>query len=441
MRGVHQRASTNLLETVRYDVGQLRPIRDCPLPEEFPGAHAMDEEEIDAAVRVLRSRSLFRYYGIDPQNEVDLFEAEFANYLQINHVLAVSSGTAALHTALSALKVGPGQEVIVPAYMWVSVVAAVINLGAIPVLAEIDQTFCLDPADVRRKITPRTAGIISVHMSGAQADVITLLGIARQHDIFLLEDCAQCAGGSVGGKKVGTFGDMAIFSFQVNKNMSSGEAGAVATNNERLYRRAIACHDCGCARDFSGSLLLEDEASLAWGRGCRLDELRAAVLRVQLRKMDATINRMRHSKLRVRRFLEDQEKVSLRRLVDPDGDTGCFLITIYETATAARAVNERLRFHSIVCSSPETSNVVLADYGLHIYFNIAALRKKVGTDFSGTPWTLEKNRTSTYDYGRGACPVADDLFERSLLLTVPSCLTKRDEDQVIEAFQDALSLI
>jgi 8-amino-3,8-dideoxy-alpha-D-manno-octulosonate transaminase len=157
--------------------------------------------------------------------------------------------------------------------------------------------------------------------------------------------------------------------------------------------------------------------------------------------MDATINRMRHSKSRMRRFLEDQEKVALRRLVDPDGDTGCFLITIYETAAAARAVNERLRFHSIVCSSPETSNVVLADYGLHIYFNIAALRKKVGTDSSGTPWTLEKNQNSMYDYERGACPVADDLFERSLLLTVPSCLTKRDEEQVIEAFQDALSLI
>ncbi len=85
--------------------------------------------------------------------------------------------------------------------------------------------------------------------------------------------------------------------------------------------------------------------------------------------------------------------------------------------------------------------MILADYGLHIYFNIVALRKKVGTDSAGTPWTLEENRNSTYDYGRGACPVADDLFERSQLLTIPSCLTKRDEDQIIEAFQDALSLI
>jgi len=401
----------------------------------------MDDEETEAAVRVLRSRSLFRYYGIDPQNEVDSFEAEFANYLQVNHVLAVSSGTAALHTALSALKVGPGQEVIVPAYMWVSVVAAVVNLGAIPVLADIDETFCLDPSDVRRKITPRTAVIISVHMSGAPADVIALLGIAREHGIFLLEDCAQCVGGSVGGKKVGSFGDMAIFSCQTNKNMSSGEAGAVVTNDERLYKRAIACHDCGYARDFSGSLLLEDEASLAWGRGCRLDELRAAVLRVQLRKLDGTIGRMRHSKSRVRQFLEGQPNVRLRRLVDPAGDTSCFLITIYRTPAAARTVNKRLRFHSIACSTPATSNVILADYGLHIYFNIAALHKKVGTDSAGTPWTLEQNRNSIHDYDRGACPVADDLFERSQLLAIPSCLTRQDEDQIIEAFQDALGLI
>jgi dTDP-4-amino-4,6-dideoxygalactose transaminase len=441
LREVYQRVATSFLETTLGTAGQVRPIRDRPLPEEYPGAHAMDDEEIEAAVRVLRSKSLFRYYGIDPQNEVTSFEAEFASYLQVGHVLAVSSGTAALHTALSTLRVGPGQEVIVPAYMWVSVVAAVINLGAIPVLAEIDETFCLDPADVRRKITPRTAGIIAVHMSGAQADAIALLGIAREHGIFLLEDCAQCVGGSVDGKKVGSFGDMAIFSFQVNKNMSSGEAGAVTTNDETLYRRAIACHDCGCTRDFSGSLLLDEEASLAWGRGCRLDELRAAVLRVQLRKLDRTIDRMRRSKWKIRRFLETQTNVRLRQLVDPNGDTGCSLITTFKTAASARKVNERLLFHSIVCSSPETSNVVLEDYGLHIYFNIAALGKKVGTDSVGTPWTLERNRDSVYEYGRGACPVADDLFGRSQLLTIPSCLTGLDEDQVIEAFQDALTLI
>ena len=102
--------------------------------------------------------------------------------------------------------------------------------------------------------------------------------------MFLLEDCAQCDGGSIGGRKVGTFGDMAIFSFQMNKNMTSGEGGAIVTNDPALYRQAVACHDLGYARDENGRLILDDPDLLFWGRGYRMDELRAAVLRVQLRE-------------------------------------------------------------------------------------------------------------------------------------------------------------
>src|ERR1700734_3661335 len=158
-----------LEEKLAIDGG--KPVRTDPLPLEFPGVHHMDEEEIEAAFRVLKSRSPFRYYGIDLQGEVEAFESEFASFLGVAHAVAVSSGTGALHTALSALGVGPGQEVIVPAYMWISVVAAVVNLGAIPVLADIDDTFCLDPASVEEKISSRTTGIIVAHMSGAPADV------------------------------------------------------------------------------------------------------------------------------------------------------------------------------------------------------------------------------------------------------------------------------
>src|SRR2546427_861899 len=108
------------------------PVRTEPLPLEFPGVHHMNEEEVEAATRVLRSRSVFRYYGINLQREVEAIEAEFASFLGVSHAVAVGSGTGALHTALSALGVGPGQEVIVPAYIWVSVAAAVVNHGAIP---------------------------------------------------------------------------------------------------------------------------------------------------------------------------------------------------------------------------------------------------------------------------------------------------------------------
>ncbi len=304
-----------------------KPIRTNPLPLEFPGVHHMGEEEIDAAVRVLRSRSPFRYYGLDLQGEVEGFESDFAAFLGVKHCLAVNSGTGALHVALSALGVGPGQEVIVPAYMWVSVVAAVVNLGAIPVIADIDDTFCLDSASVEERITSRTAGVIVVHMSGAPADVERISSLTRSHGIFLLEDCAQCAGGSVQGRKVGTFGQISIFSFQMNKNMTSGEGGCVATDDEYLYNRAVACHDAGYARDAAGRAMLDQRDLCLWGRGYRMDEIRASILRVQLRKLPTIIGAMHASKYRVRDALEQFPQVMLRRIVDVPGDTGCFLLT------------------------------------------------------------------------------------------------------------------
>lgn len=435
-------AEVGTMTTIRHEIHGLlpavSPIRDRPLPAEYPGAHAFDQEEEEALLRVCRSKSPYRYHGIDPQREADQFESEFAEHLGIRHVVAVTSGTAALHTALSALAVGPGQEVIVPAYLWVSIAAAVINLGAIPVLAEIDDTFSLDPQDVERKITPRTSTILIAHMNGAPGNVLDLVEIARKHGLYLVEDCAQCAGGTIHGQCVGTFGDIATYSFQVNKNINAGEGGAVATNSDSLWRKAVAVQDVGYARDSQGLPQMGDQEAYSWGRGYRLDEFRAAVLRVQLRKLPMTLARMRKSKFRIREALEGMTGVRPRRLVDPAGDTGAFLLSIFPTEELARAVNARMRWHRIACSAEQVSDVILADYGLHIYSNIPALVQKVGTDRSGAPWNLEGNRQSVYSYAHGSCPVADDLFCRTQLLTIPACLSPRDEQDVIDAFSDAL---
>ena len=415
------------------------PVRKKPLPLEFPGVHYIDSQEVRAATRVLRSRSLFRYYGIKLQKEVEGLEREFARFLGVEHALAVSSGTGALHVALSALGAGPGQEIIIPAYMWVAVAAAVVNLGAIPVLADIDDTFCLDPRDVEQKITDKTTGIILVHMSGAPGDVQAVLKIARGHKLWLVEDCAQCAGGSVKGRRVGTFGDVATFSFQMNKNLTAGEGGLVVTNDPKLARRTFACHDLGYARDAKGRLIFDDPSLRLWGRGYRLDELRAAVLRVQLKKLPRTIAHMRHSKYRIRKALEKLPSVTLRRIVDPAGDTGCFLITTYQDAATARRVNQALRAEGIVTSPQGVSNVVMTEWGLHLYYNIVSLVDHASIDGRGFPWKLEENRGLERDYRKGACPVADGLFERSILLAIPSCLTRRDEDDIVRAFKKVLS--
>jgi dTDP-4-amino-4,6-dideoxygalactose transaminase len=415
------------------------PTRTTPLPLEFPGMHYVDQEEIEAVVRVIKSRSFFRYYGMDVQGEVDAFEREFAHFIGVKHAQAVSSGAGALQVALSALGVGPGQEVIVPAYMWVAVIAAVVNLGAIPVLADIDDSFTLDPADLERKITPRTTGVIAVHMSGAPANAPALLEIARKHKLFLLEDCAQCAGGSIQGKKVGSFGDMGIFSFQMNKNMSSGEGGCVVTNDTRLYQRAVAAQDNGYARDETGRAIYDNLDLCLWGRGCRLDEIRGAILRVQLKKLPNIIAHMHASKYRIRHAFEPFLRVRLRRIFDQAGDTGCFLIFTLPNASEAKRVNQALRAEGIRTSPQGMTNVLMTDWGLHIYFNIVSLVNKTSTDGRGFPWNLEENRDSKMHYAKGTCPVADDLFERSILLAIPSCLSQADEDDIVHALRKVLA--
>ncbi len=411
------------------------PVRTEPLPLEFPGVHHMDEEEVEAAARVVRSRSMFRYYGIDLQREVEAFEADFARFLDVRHVVAVSSGTAALSVALAALGVGPGQEVVVPAYMWVAVAAAVINRGAIPVLAEIDDTFCIDPKVLEQRIGSKTTGVIVVHMSGAPADVKAIREVADRRKLFLLEDCAQCIGGSVDGQRVGTFGDIGVFSFQMNKNMTAGEGGAVVTNNRRLYDRAFACHDLGYARNEQGRLIMNDPDLCLWGQGCRIDELRASVLRVQLGKLPRITAAMHRSKYRIREALKKLNGIELRRIVDEAGDTSPFLITTYKDAETAGIVNKALRAEGIVTHSQGISNILLTEWGFHLYYNIASLVQMTSVDRSGSPWNLAENAGLRTQYAKGTCPVADSLFERSILFAIPSSLIERDEDDIIRAFE------
>jgi len=419
-------------------VQAARPIRTEPLPREFPGVHGMDEEEVEAAVRVVRSKSLYRYYSLTPQAEVNAFESEFAAHIGVRHALAVTSGTGGLITALAALGIGPGQEVIIPAYMWIAVAAAVVNVGAIPILADIDETFCIDPKSVHARVTKRTTAVIAVHMNGGHVDISRLLEVTRSHKLFLIEDCAQCVGGTIGGRSVGTFGDIGVFSFQTNKNMTCGEAGCVVTNDEGLYQRAVAAHDAGYTRTAEGLFSCDDTEVTTWGRGYRLDELRAAILRVQLRKLPQVISRMRSSKYRILQSLNALPRVRPRKIIDPTGDTGGFLITTYPDEKTARQTCASMRANGIATVSPDTSNVVLADYGLHIYYNIASLVQKRGTDSRGTPWTLQENRSSEVSYQKGTNPVADDLFNRSILFTIPSCLNRQDEDDIIQGFHQAL---
>lgn len=410
-------------------------MRTTPLPLEFPGGQYLDQEEIDAVTEVLRNKSPFRYYGLTKPNKVDTLEQEFAAYCGREHALGVNSGSAALSVALAAMEVGPGQEVLVPGYMWVSTVSAVVRAGAIPVLVDVDDTFCMDPEDLERKITRKTTAVIIVHMSGAPGRLDELLRAAKAHGLTVLADCAQANGSRFKGTPVGAYGDMAIFSFQLNKTITAGEGGIIVCDEERLYKRAFACHDMGYFRNQSGRLDTSDEHYQLWGQGSRLSEISAAVVHAQFHKMGAIVRKMHDAKYVIKGELEKIPGLGFRRIMDPDGDIGSFLITLFKDGPTCIRFTEALRAEGIATSEGGVTNIPMTEWSLHLYNNNPSLVNKTSNSPDGFPWTHPANKDSVYDYHHGALPVMDGLFARSSLLAVPSTLTGRDIEDIVSAFR------
>jgi 8-amino-3,8-dideoxy-alpha-D-manno-octulosonate transaminase len=399
-------------------------------PSGFPGINWLSTQEEEAVADVIRKGALFRYYGPQSPTHVDQLEEYARTFYDVGHALAVNSGTGALCTAMSALGTGPGTEVIVPAFLWVATVTAVIQSNAVPVLCEVDRSFNMDPDDLEKKITRRTKLIAVVHMAGTPCDMDAIMRVANKHNIPVLEDCAQCNGGSFKGQKVGTFGRVGIYSLQINKNVTAGEGGLLVTNDEKLYTRLIAAHDLGVP--WKQGLPDETSEVCFWGQGRRMGELAGAVANVQLRKLPQVVAHMKASKQRIKNMLGDIKGVSFRRLNDPDGDTGPFLILTFDNESHAVRITQHLTNDGI-------ENVFhLSDYGLHIYHNIRSLVDKIPLSPAGNPWSLSQNADSVYEYSKGTCPTSDDLFERSVIITIPSRLTAEQEQEMTQTIRNAI---
>jgi dTDP-4-amino-4,6-dideoxygalactose transaminase len=232
------------------------------------------KDEIDAAIeRVLQSG----WYILG--EEVRAFEEEFAAYIGVDHAIGVGSGTEALHLALKACDIGPGDEVITVSHTAVATVAAIELAGARPVFADIESmTYTMDPESLKKCITTRTRAVIPVHIYGHPALMDEIISVTREHGLHLIEDCAQAHGAMYKTKRVGFFGDMACFSLYPTKNLGAlGDGGAVVTGNPELAEKARLLREYGWAERF---------ISHVPGWNSRLDEVQAAVLRIKLRHLD-----------------------------------------------------------------------------------------------------------------------------------------------------------
>jgi len=275
------------------------------IPQANPKAEndELSVELNEAIQRVLNSGR----YILGP--EVEAFEKEFASYIGVAHAVSVGSGTDAIALALRALGVGPGDEVITVSHTAVATVSAVEQCGAVPVLADIDPlTFTLDPSLLEGLLTPRTKVIIPVHLYGHPADLEPILAFARTHGLYVLEDCAQAHGAAYHGKKAGSWGDIAAFSFYPTKNLGAlGDGGMVVTSDAALAERAALLRQYGWKRRYISDIQ---------GFNSRLDELQAAMLRVKLRHLDDGNARRRHLAQVYTSLLKD-------RVVCPQERQGC----------------------------------------------------------------------------------------------------------------------
>lgn len=291
----------------------------------MPGFELFDQEEKNQVSQVMETGILMRYgFAALRDNRYKAREMEqmLAARTGVNHALLLSSGTAAISTALAAMGVGAGDEVIVPTFTFVATLESVMLLGAIPVMADVDETLCLSPAAVKKAITPRTRAIVPVHMCGASARMDELISICREHNLLLLEDACQAFGASYKGKMLGSIGHAGCYSFDFNKIVTCGEGGAVVTDSAELYARADMYHDHG--HDHSNEDRGAEPHPIA-GYNFRISELNAAVGCAQLGKLDKAVAIQKANKKIIKDALAGVGQVTFRELADEEGDSATFL--------------------------------------------------------------------------------------------------------------------
>jgi len=317
----------------------------------MPGFELFGAEERKEVNDVLETGILMRYgfdgprKGIWKAQELEkaITEVFGAKYAQLT-----SSGTAALTTAMAALHIGAGDEVIMPSFTFVASFEAVLSVGAIPVLVDIDETLTLDPAAVRAAITPKTKCVMPVHMCGSMADLDALKQICAEHQLILLEDACQSIGGTYKGKSLGTIGDAGTFSFDFVKTITCGEGGVVMTNNEEVYIKSDAYTDHG--HDHKGADRGADLHPYL-GYNFRISELHAAVGLAQIRKLDTFLSIQRKNNKALRAYLEAIPEVRFRKVPDEAGDSCSFLSWFLPTEALTKALVAELKEQGILAGN------------------------------------------------------------------------------------------
>ncbi|HOZ47868.1 MAG TPA: DegT/DnrJ/EryC1/StrS family aminotransferase [Candidatus Hydrogenedentes bacterium] len=398
------------------------PVAKEPFPSTNLGPSAIGDEEIQAVTDVLRSRNVFRFTNREQSRCAEL-ERLFSRMTGCPYALAVGGGTGALIAGLVGIGVGEGDEVIVPGYTYIASASAALIVGALPVIAEIDETLTLDPNDIERNITSRTRAIMPVHMRGIPCDMDPILRIARAHGLKVIEDTSQACGGSYKGRRLGALGDAGTFSFQQSKVMTAGEGGMLVTHDRHVFERAAIRHDSAmCYWDPENTTVQPFP-----GENFRMNELEGALGCVQFARVETILARTRALQQRIREGIDGLPGITLHQPPDPEGDCGITLTMFFATSDKAREFAEIIRAEGIPAGS-------MYDQGIpdrHVYCYWEYVMQKLSGDRHGWPWTSprhDQNRT----YSADMCPRTLDILGRAVVLPISQTFEDRHAEMMVE---------
>ncbi|MBO5888996.1 MAG: aminotransferase class I/II-fold pyridoxal phosphate-dependent enzyme [Clostridia bacterium] len=363
-----------------------------------PGSFVFGEEEKKEVLDVLEGRYLFRYGAADAEgfcHKVVDYEDELRKVMNAKHAVATTSGTSSLLASLAALGIGAGDEVIVPGYTFIASISSIMISGAIPVLAEIDDSLTIDPTKIEALITDKTKAILPVHMLGNPCKMDQIMEIAKKHNLLVLEDCCQAVGASYKGQRVGTIGDIGAFSLNVFKTISSGDGGAVITNDDNLYERAFGYHDQGHKPNRLG---VEVGNRSMVGVNMRMNELTGAVALAQTRKLDWILSTLRAKKAKLKGMLQGLPYFKFRTINDPEGECATLLTLVFDTKELAEAF----------CA--KTGGRPIAYSGWHVYNNMEQILGKMLPAKTCNP--------NDQKYEKHMLPQTDDILDRAVNISV-----------------------
>ncbi|SDO37823.1 dTDP-4-amino-4,6-dideoxygalactose transaminase [Paenibacillus sp. yr247] len=401
-----------------------KAVRNLPLPPMVRGGLVLGEEEAKLVEQVVLAKSPFRYYGLNSLNCVTQLEDQMAADFNVPYVLGVTSGTSALIVALKALGIGYGDKVIIPANTFTATAGSVICCNAVPVYADIDESMNMDPDDLDRIYDEEVKAIIAVHINGNPCDMDRIMAFARKHSIYVIEDVAQSLGTKYKGQQAGTIGDIGAYSFQMQKVLTAGEGGAIATRNPEWFERAVRYHDQGGFREKSRyQMETTDEANGMVGQNYRMSELTGAVLLEQWKKLDFIISTaQKHHRSICKKLQESIPGIQLRKSMDIEGDSRSVLGIFLPTSEKADEFSRAVEAESVTCFKM---------YGGKPVYMIPYLMNKQTVDRDHFPFNYPFRHPVIYE--KGMCPRAENLLSRYVHIPINPMLTEADADDIAEA--------